>query len=322
MINYTGKTQSKASDRPQIGRNQAFSAYSPPSKQGQAQPSYGSRQQQGGFPEVPQKGQQSAPDMSVYRQQSGGQSGFRYPSSPPPSMGTVAPPPAEGPVAVQDPSNVQRQIDRLKQMGTWDDPRNAKARERLERQLMEAQSAPPGYFFTPDGRLEPNYIGYLQGTQPQAAAPQSTPTAVGGGYGARIGLPPNAMVTSDFKDGDRDGVDDRYQPGPSQPPTQSMYRAAAPRSSQAVFMPQPPAPQQAPPFSASYGMLGGGYSATPQYAVRDAFISNINDALRRGMSFGTPEPAPQPQLDFNSLYGQAQQMVANGWSNPLAALLG
>jgi len=272
-VNYTGK-KSKSEGRPQIGRNQAYSVYSPPAKQGQAQPSYGSQPQQGGFPSVPQQGQQSAPDMSAYRQQSGGQSGFRYPSSPPPSMGTVAPPPAEGPVVVQDPSGVQRQIDRLKQMGTWDDPRNAKARERLERELMEAQSAPPGYFFTPDGRLEPNYIGYLLGAQPSPAQPQ---------YAAQApAMPP------------------RTASGPTQPqPAQFPQQATN-------YMPQQ------------------SFSMPPMnFGTRDAFIQNINNAtMQQQMAgFNTPAAAP-PQFNFPQLYGQAQRMVANGWSNPLAALLG
>ena len=285
-VNHTGK-KPKAEGRPQIGRNQAYSTYSPPASQGQAQSSYGSRQQQGGFPEVPQKGQQSAPDMSAYRQQSG----FRYSPSPPPGMGTVAPPPAEGPVAVQDPSGVQRQIDRLKQMGTWDDPRNAEARERLEAELRNVNAAPPGYFITPDGRVEPNYIATLHSPAPQAAAPQSPPRAVGGGYGARIGLPPNAMVTSDFKDGDRDGVDDRYQPGPGQQQATN-------------YMPQQP------------------FSMPPMdFGTRDAFIASINNSLAQQQANGfNTQGAVPPQFNFPALYQQAQQMTANGWSNPLAGL--
>ena len=36
-------------------------------------------------------------------------------------------------------------------------------------------------------------------------------------YGGRIGAPPGTMFTMDFKDSDRDGVDDRHQPGPGMP---------------------------------------------------------------------------------------------------------
>jgi len=268
-VNYAGK-KPKAESRPQIGRNQAYSVYSPPARQGQAQPSYGSQQQQGGFPSVPQQGQQSAPDMSAYRQQSG----FRYPPSPPPSMGTVAPPPAEGPVAVQDPSGVQRQIDRLKQMGTWDDPRNAKARERLEAELRNVNAAPPGYFITPDGRVEPNYISYLQGPPSSSAPPQ---------YAAQM-------------------------------PTTPPRTASRPATQQPS-----PSPQQA----ANY-MPQQSFSMPPMdFGTRDAFIASINNSLaqQQANGFNTQGAAP-PQFNFPALYRQASQMVANGWSNPLAALLG
>lgn len=36
-------------------------------------------------------------------------------------------------------------------------------------------------------------------------------------YGSRINLPEGSIVTADFIDSDRDGVDDRYQRGPGQP---------------------------------------------------------------------------------------------------------
>jgi len=273
VINYTGKTQSKASGRPQIGRNQAFSTYSPPSKQGQAQSSYGSRQQQGGFPEVPQKGQQSAPDMSAYRQQSG----FRYPPSLPPSMGTVAPPPAEGPVAVQNPSGVQRQIDDLKRRGTWDDPRNAAARQRMESQLRNINAAPPGYFITPDGRLEPNYTYSLQGGQPPYLESDSVST---------------------MYDQPRPAVESVYRLTPDG----SFEHASGPVNRR----------------------LGPTFSMPPMnFGTRDAFIASINNSLaqQQANGFNTQGAAP-PQFNFPALYQQASQMVANGWSNPLAALLG
>ena len=42
--------------------------------------------------------------------------------------------------------------------------------------------------------------------------PERTP-----GYGGRIGAPPGTGFTMDFRDSDRDGIDDRHQPGPGMP---------------------------------------------------------------------------------------------------------
>ena len=301
-VNYTGK-KPKSEGRPQIGRNQAYSAYSPPAKQGQAQPSYGSQQQQGGFPSVPQQGQQSAPDMSAYRQQAG----FRYPSSPPPSMGTVAPPPAEGPVAVQDPSGVQRQIDDLKRRGTWDDPRNAAARQRMESQLRNINAAPPGYFITPDGRLEPNYISSFQGGQPPYLESDSVST---------------------MYDQPRPSVESRYRLTPDggfEHVSGPANRRLGPTNPVASPPQASPAPQQpaATPPTTNY-MPQQSFSMPPMnFGTRDAFIASINNSLaqQQANGFNTQGAAP-PQFNFPALYRQASQMVANGWSNPLAALLG
>jgi len=47
-----------------------------------------------------------------------------------------------------------------------------------------------------------------------------------GDYGSRIGvnLPPGSGFTMDFKDSDRDGVDDRWQPGPGEPSQQGKIK--------------------------------------------------------------------------------------------------
>ena len=47
-------------------------------------------------------------------------------------------------------------------------------------------------------------------------------------YGGRIGAPPGTMFTMDFKDSDRDGVDDRHQPGPGMPDPRWKGRKPAP----------------------------------------------------------------------------------------------
>ena len=227
-------------------------------------------------------------------------------SSPMARMPTVQPPQGGpqgsvmidgAPAAVQDGSSTQREIDRLKQAGTWDDPRNAKAKERLEQQLADRQSAPPGYFRTPDGRLEPNYIGTFYGMR-QPPTPQPGQFQRPPQYG--LGDPGGVGAAA----GDRGIVPDavgRLPGGPGQPPpaftAQTNY--APPQS---FVMPTPMNPQ---------GM--------PDFRQRDAFIASINNSLGQQMSFGTPTPQP-PQLNFPSLWQQAGQMVNNGWQNPLAGL--
>ena len=252
---------------------------------GQATPNFGSQQQTGGFPSVPQQGQQSAPDMSVYAPRSSGgiampaygaqQQTYGFPSPPPQTVNGL-------PVATEDPSKYQRQIDEMKQRGTWDDPRNAKARERLEQKVADANRAPPGYFVTPDGRLEPNYAYSLYG-----APQQSSPT-----------IP---TMTPD----QRNAVSQQFGMNPSD--VGQLYAPAQ----------QPPIPMPAVPNTASGGLQN-------QLAMRDAFIASINNSLmQQQLANGlNARGAMPPQFNFPALHQQAGQMVANGWSNPLAALLG
>lgn len=98
-------------------------------------------------------------------------------------------------LVVRDPSGTQRQIDELKQRGTWDDPRNAKARQRLEQELQDIKDAPAGYFKTPDGRFEPNYGVGLFANEPKR----------GGAYS------PDAKAPESWRTGDAGfAVVDRY----------------------------------------------------------------------------------------------------------------
>ena len=216
------------------------------------------------------------------------------------------------PAAVLDPRAPQREIDRLKQRGTWDDPRNAKARERLEQQLADAKSVPPGYFRTPDGRLEPNYIGTLGGPQQPPAPPGYVQNPDGSlvldyisippfgrmqqppapqsrqapprppEYGTRINLPPGVGHFNDWVDSDSDGVDDRFQRGPGMP-SQSPQLGR-----------QPPAPKsrQAPPRPPNYGTrinLPPGVVMTQD--VVDSDRDGVDDRFQRGP--GMPSQSPQ-----------------------------
>lgn len=279
-INYTGDRAAPGTRSQHITNNtQAFSAYNPP---GKAQPAYDVQQQTGGFPAVPQQGQRSAPDMSAYASTSSEARPRNLVN-----MGVVEP------SLPRDPSSGGFNPS----SPTWDDPRNARARERYQQQLDQYNKW--------RGRDVADYAREELGMRDDTGgrSPGNAPARQSGDIGYVGGTP---------------GFDERTASGQTQ-----MAPSGAGRQPSTVFPAMPAVPPAVPtnlPFSASYGMIGGGFSPEPQYAVRDAFINNINNALQQGMSFGTPEPAGPPQLDFNSLYGQAQQMVADGWSNPLAGL--
>lgn len=77
---------------------------------------------------------------------------------------------------------------------------------------------------------------------------------------------------------------------------------------------------QAAPQRYAFPLQGQG----PQfYNQRDAFINNINTSLGQQMmqNFGGAQPVA-PQLNIPQLWAQAGEMAANGWTNPLAALIG
>jgi hypothetical protein len=75
----------------------------------------------------------------------------------------------------------------------------------------------------------------------------------------------------------------------------------------------------------------GSVTRQPNFALRDAFAQNINSAMtpyyqNSGTYLGEGAPPPTwgqaPQFNFPQLYGQATNMVADGYQNPLAGLFG
>ncbi len=306
--------------------NGGYTASAQRTTSGSAMPNYGTQQQAGGFPAVPQQGQRSAPDMSMYGQGNaarfhGGSRNFnesagQYQPSMPPSQGA---PPAGGgmvngaPVAnLRDP---QEQIDALIRAGTWDHPQNAAVRERLLGEKARYDQTPPGYFMTPDGRLEPNYIVSLMGGQ--AASP---PTASAGRAQA---LPP-------------------AQQGPL-PPVQSarsLYMPTPPAAAASPAAPPRPAPPVPGPgstfaYSAPQSpvaetqrfvfpdLVNTGNYFNPDFRQRDAFIASIVNSLgeQQMANMGGSQMVP-PTLNFPALWSQAGNMVQDGWTNPLAGLFG
>ena len=182
---------------------------------------------------------------------------------------------------------------------TWNDPRNAKARERF-------------------GRLLDEYTQY-QNPQVNYAGGSQYPGGRGGQYGQTYYGTPEANYPG-FPSGGRQLP--AYQPPPAARPyigTQESNYPGVPSGvqQQATAYQQPPQNyQQSQSF---YMPTQSAANAMPDYSQRDAFIASINDSLGRQMSFGTPTPQP-PQLNFPELWQQAGGMVRNGWSNPLAGL--
>jgi hypothetical protein len=100
---------------------------------------------------------------------------------------------------------------------------------------------------------------------------------------------------------------------PTSPYTAFTQRPVATQTPQAYGTPGDFSAYKVPGFTQQWGAPDGSTSSTPQFGVRDAFIQNINGAISPFAA--NPSLAP-PQLDLQALYGNAQDMVANGWQNP------
>lgn len=265
---------------------------------------------------------QAGGDYSVYGRQSGyPQGGYKNYAQP---VGQTIPyqqPSANGqPLVAIGPGGTQRQIDEMKQRGTWDDPRNAKARQRLEQELQDINDAPPGYFKTPDGRFEPNYRAELS----RGVNAGRQQTSIYGGGPVADGQP--FYQPGDFGRRVRLAQDPRPVPQPyNNPPPAPQPYYGTPEANYPAF----PSGQQAVPSVST-----GQWLSQPQvfnlpamdqgpqfYNQRDAFINNINQSLGQQMmqNFGSAQPMP-PQMNYGALWGQAGEMARNGWSNPLAGL--
>lgn len=73
-----------------------------------------------------------------------------------------------------------------------------------------------------------------------------------------------------------------------------------------------------PAFQASYGQLGGGFSDRPDTRQRDAFISQINNQLGQMQGQSWQRQMGAPQFDFARMFGQAGNMVQQGYQNPFS----
>jgi len=124
-------------------------------------------------------------------------------------------------------------------------------------------------------------------------------------------------------DGDQRVRENRYQRPAPQPVTLPGYQeSGAPggpmayggQSNVGNYGNMPPS-QRPQPFTAQYQNFDGSVSDTPNYAQRDAFIQNINDAMT---PYYTGQATGVPQFDLQSMWGKAGDMVNQGWQNPFA----
>jgi hypothetical protein len=124
------------------------------------------------------------------------------------------------------------------------------------------------------------------------------------------GLPPQFQAPQQFRPPNQ-------QPSYSDPAMNPNYRDS--------FQPMPRGAGFQQSSSNAFGQV-----ASPQQnmAQRDAFIARLNAeraplAATAGVyQTGVAPVAPPLNRDFGSLWGQAGNMVANGWTNPLAGLFG
>lgn len=132
-----------------------------------------------------------------------------------------------------------------------------------------------------------------------------------------MGLPPGAQVQMPLR-------------GWGQPPLTQYYAGSSPSG-------QPPSPQPsltqytAPgnplpgptsrpaPFQSTTRNFDGTTSEMPNFQQRDAFISQINNQLGEMQNQSWQQPGMgAPQFNFPQMWGQAGEMVQQGFQNPFA----
>jgi hypothetical protein len=114
------------------------------------------------------------------------------------------------------------------------------------------------------------------------------------------------------------GLDPRQLGMGSAQSRQDSYATATPYGQQQQAPQQGGQGARPPAFQQFWGNLGGGYSQAPNFAQRDAFISQINSQLGRMQQQSWNQPMGAPQFNFPQMWQQAGQMVQQGWQNPFA----
>lgn len=167
----------------------------------------------------------------------------------------------------------------------------------------------------------PNFnerTGGYEAYRPGKAQPVQTPsqgTQYSPGYGGRMNGG-GQNYTDDFRDSDKDGVDDRYQPSPGKKPVElpkaTTVNYGDPRGGYATAAPQ----DRPPPFQMQAAQTPWGPSMDP-FAERDAFISQLNQQRMQRQDqfnqFGMAQGSPWMN------YGQAAQQAGLGNGSPSMA---
>jgi hypothetical protein len=170
---------------------------------------------------------------------------------------------------------------------TWDDPRNAKARERYFEQLDAYRNWSPG--------------PQMAQAAPQAQVAPPAPPAP----------PPPVQVTPSALRGGQMSA--------------SFASPEAHRQFMAPQVPYPTAQTMVAPTQQYVfpNLVSTGDYFSPDFRQRDAFINNITTTLGQQQLANMGGSAPvAPMLNIPALWSQAGQMVQNGWTNPLAGLFG
>lgn len=100
-------------------------------------------------------------------------------------------------------------------------------------------------------------------------------------------------------------------------PTQHQSPSFSPGSGLGNLAYSSPSDRPAP-FEQSMNFMGRPVDPGQYYGQRDAFIQNINDARQSFAINPTPQRKP---MDFGKMWGNAGDMVQQGWQNPLQGLM-
>lgn len=104
-----------------------------------------------------------------------------------------------------------------------------------------------------------------------------------------------------------------YNPKQGQP-----FGAWAPQQAYDPNIANNPQANRPPAFQSQSYNFDGTQSQMPNYQQQGAFISQINNQLGQMQGQSWNQQMGAPQFDFGQMWGQAGNMVQQGWQNPFA----
>lgn len=182
------------------------------------------------------------------------------------------------------------------------------------RQPMGDAMLPPGWSFGPNGERIPP--GARPAPEPQAQPEEKSPGDIWQSIRERFPNPIRMFSSQSSESQPRPQSSPINVPSPR--PISYEFNQPGFQSFTTPSMTFGPPPVQ-PSFQAAYKNIDGSLSSQPNYATRDAFIQNINDAI---LPYQMGQRSGIPQFDIPGLMSAANNMVANGYQNPLAGLFG